>query len=159
MQPIHQYLLPICVGMALGAPATAWSQAAYPEAEYIAGHSGFPAKLKGTLRVTPEGISFEGKDGAVAFSIPMSEITSASQQTDIVSASLGMRVLLGSLAGSRKQEFVQVAVESADNAEGIVFKVKKGTSIDIVTKINHFAKQRAVGDSTAGHSQAPPGPG
>jgi len=149
MNSIHHYLLPIGLGFALAAPAAAWPQNTYPDAEYIAGHSGFPEKLKGTLLVDPAGISFEDRNGAVLFSIPISEITAASQQTDVVSASFGMKLLLGNLAGSRKQEFVQVTMESADNAEGMVFKVKKGTSIDIVTKVNYFVKRRAGTDSTA----------
>jgi hypothetical protein len=148
MRTIQSLLVPISLALSLAAPAAAWSQATYPESEYIAGHSGFPDKIKGTLQVSPTGITLVEKDGAVAFTIPMSEITSATQQSDIVSASFGMKLLIGNLAGSRKQEYVQVAMESTDNAEGIVFKVKKGTSLDAVTKINFYVKHLVRSDST-----------
>ena len=133
-----------------GAPAAAQTDAppaAIPEArfenvEYISGRAGFEKKQKGELLVGADSVTLLKDDGTFGFSIPTAHITSVGREKDIRDGSVGKKLLFGSLAGSRKQEFVQVTTESETEAEGIVFKVKQGTSVGIASKIAFAAKKK-----------------
>jgi hypothetical protein len=120
-------------------PAAA--QDVFPEVEYMAGHTGAVNKAKGSLVIGESELKFTTKNGAVLFSIPLSGITEVGSQTDIRDPSLGKKILFGFLAGSRKQEFVQVTYETEQAAEGIVFKVKQGISPGVVAKLKFAVKK------------------
>ncbi len=138
--------------LSLGATVRAHAQEMFPDVEYIAGKDGFAEKAKGTLVLGAEELRFVNKDGNLIFAIPVASITEVTQDVQVRDASVGKKLLFGGLAGSRKQEFVQITSESANSAEGVVFKVKQGTSVNVVAKIK-FAVKRAAGAS----KQAEPG--
>jgi hypothetical protein len=123
------------------AARAAHAQDMFQDTEYISGKSGFDEKVKGTLFVAPQAMRFMTKEGTVLFSIPIEHITEASQDVQIRDASVGKKLLWGGLAGSRKQEFVQVTTESEETAEGVVFKVKQGTSVNVIAKIRYAMKK------------------
>src|SRR5438270_12717657 len=97
-------------------------------------------KVKGVLVLDAKEIRFQGKDGAPLISIALSEITEVGSQTDIRDASVGKKLLFGGLSGSRNQEFVQITYETAQTAEGLVFKAKHQTCIAPVAKLKSAAK-------------------
>ena len=74
--------------------------------------------------------------------VPVAGITEVGNQTDVRDASVGKKLLFGGLAGSRKQDFVQITYETADLAEGLVFKVKQGTATGVVAKIQFAVKKK-----------------
>jgi hypothetical protein len=124
-----------------GGIRTVAAQDVFPQVEYISGHSGAVDKAKGSLVIGDSELKFTNKDGALLFSIPLSDVTEVSNQTDIRDPSLGKKILFGLFAGSRKQEFVQVTYETEEVAEGIVFKVKQGISPGIVAKLRFAVKK------------------
>ena len=129
---------------------TAAAQEMYPDVEYISGHENMD-KQKGTLLIGAEEMKFTKKDGTVILSISLAGVTEVSTQTEIRDGSVGKKLLFGGLAGSRKQDFVQVSYETDKTAEGLVFKVKQGTSTGIVAKLK-FAVKKAKGESPEGGS-------
>jgi hypothetical protein len=138
----HPVLAPLAALALLtaGAPARAHAQDVVDDVEYISGKTGFPEKMKGLLVLTPDAIKFQKKD-QVVFSIPTVTITEASKQTDIRDGSVGKKLLFGGLAGSRKQEFINLSSETDSTAEGLIFKVKQGTAQGPVTKIRFYARK------------------
>ncbi|MGH7483970.1 MAG: hypothetical protein ACREMY_00015 [bacterium] len=135
-----------CVGI-----GTAVAQEMYPEVEYISGHAGMTDKEKGTLLIGESEVRFTKKDGTVLFAVPLSGVTEVSNQTEIRDGSVGKKLLFGGLAGSRKQDFVQVSYETEQLAEGLVFKVKQGTATGIVAKLK-FAVKKSKGEPPTGSS-------
>ncbi|MBA3317691.1 MAG: hypothetical protein H0T50_06315 [Gemmatimonadales bacterium] len=105
-------------------------------------------RVKGTLLIGESELKFTKKDGTAVFSVPLAAITEVGNQTDIRDASVGKKLLFGGLAGSRKQDFVQVTYETEKLAEGLVFKVKQGTSTGVVAKVK-FAVKKAKGEAPA----------
>jgi hypothetical protein len=138
----RQVFLSLLTLLCLAPAAALHAQEMFPDVEYVAGKDGFADKAKGTLVLGPEELRFVNKDGNLIFAIPVASITEVTQDVQVRDASVGKKLLFGGLAGSRKQEFVQITSESATTAEGIVFKVKQGTSINVVAKIK-FAVKRA----------------
>ena len=132
------------VGLALVPLATAQAQEMFPDVEYISGKDNFPEKQKGTLMIGTEELRFVDKKGNLIFAIPLSTVTEVTQDVQIRDGSVGKKLLFGSLAGSRKQEFIQITAETENTAEGVVFKVKQGTSINIMAKVR-FAVKKAGG--------------
>jgi hypothetical protein len=122
------------------------AQDLFSDVEYISGHAGMDDKVKGVLLVGESEIKFTKKDGTVLMAVPVEGITEVANQTDVRDASVGKKLLFGGLAGSRKQDFVQITYETADLAEGLVFKVKQGTATGVVAKIK-FAVKRKKGVS------------
>jgi len=120
------------------------AQEIFKDVEYISGHTGMNEKMKGMLTIGDNDVQFVDQNGTPVFKIPLEGITDINNQTDIRDASLGKKMLLGSLAGSRKQEFVNISYETKDMAEGVVFKVKQGSSTGIVAKIRFAAKRKKV---------------
>ncbi len=138
----HQLLLSMLTTLCLAPVATLHAQEMFPDVEYVAGKDGFSDKAKGTLILGSDELRFVNKDGNLIFAVPVASITEVTQDVQVRDASVGKKLLFGGLAGSRKQEFVQITSESATTAEGIVFKVKQGTSVNVVAKIK-FAVKRA----------------
>jgi hypothetical protein len=138
----RQLFLSMLTLLCLAPAATLAAQEMFPDVEYVAGKDGVADKAKGTLILGAEEIRFVNKDGNLIFAIPVASITEVTQDVQVRDASVGKKLLFGGLAGSRKQEFVQITSESATTAEGIVFKVKQGTSVNVVAKIK-FAVKRA----------------
>jgi len=139
----------IAVAMAFG--STVAAQDIFKDVEYISGHAGMNDKKKGMLTVGDSVVQFLDQDGTLVFKIPLEEITEVNNQTDVRDASVGKKLLFGGFAGSRKQEFVQISYETKDMAEGLVFKVKQGTSPGIVAKVR-FAVKRKKGQVPASES-------
>ncbi len=140
-------LLSLIAALSVGVEAIS-AQEMYPDVEYISGREGMPDKQKGTLLVGDNEVKFTKKDGTTLFTIPLAGITEVNNQTEIRDASVGKKLLFGGLAGSRKQDFVNITYETAELAEGIVFKVKQGTSTGVVAKIK-FAVKKAKGEAPA----------
>jgi hypothetical protein len=137
----HMRSLVLLVGLLpLGSIVAA--QEIFKNVEYISGHAGMNDKVKGMLTIGDNDVQFTDEDGTLVFKIPLEGITEINNQTDIRDAALGKKLLLGAFAGSRKQEFVNISYETTNMAEGIVFKVKQGTSTGIVAKIRFAAKHR-----------------
>jgi hypothetical protein len=59
--------------------------------------------------LSAEGVKFAEKNGDKIFDIPMISITQVERSTDIRDPSVGKKLLFGSLAGSRKQEFLTIS--------------------------------------------------
>ena len=115
------------------------------DVEYMAGKDGFGDKKKGELELSKETIRFVKEDGRdLIFKIPTASITLAERQTDVRDGSVGKKLLFGSLAGSRKQEFITLTVETSETAEAIVFKVKQNTGAATLAKINLYRKKAGV---------------
>jgi hypothetical protein len=118
------------------------AQEMYSDVEYISGHADMTDKQKGTLLIGESELKFTRKDGTLLFSVPLSGVTEVSNQVEVRDASVGKKLLFGGLAGSRKQDFVQVSYETEQLAEGLVFKVKQGTSTGIVAKLKFAVKKK-----------------
>ena len=144
----HSFLLMLTV-LCLGTAARLHAQEMFPDVEYVAGKDGFADKAKGTLVLGPQELRFVNKDGNLIFAIPVASITEVTQDVQVRDASFGKKLLIGGLAGSRKQEFVQITSESATTAEGVVFKVKQGTSVNVVAKIKFAVKRASTGGKPA----------
>jgi len=134
----------LLAGLGVARPKPLWAQDVFDDVEYVAGKDGFADKAKGTLVISAENIVFKDKDGKVNFNIPAASITEVTNDVQIRDASVGKKLLFGNLAGSRKQEFIQLTAETAETAEGVVFKVKQGTSVNVMAKIK-FAVKKAKG--------------
>ncbi len=143
-----QFLSSLTV-LCLVTAASLHAQEMFPDVEYVAGKDGFADKAKGTLVLGPEELRFVNKDGNLIFAIPVASITEVTQDVQVRDASVGKKLLFGGLAGSRKQEFVQITSESATTAEGVVFKVKQGTSVNVVAKIKFAVKRAGSGSKPA----------
>jgi len=141
------------------AASRAPGQDTFKDVEYVSGHAGMEDKLKGVFVLDAKELRFQDRAGKLLISIPLSEITEVGNQTDIRDASVGKKLLFGGLSGSRKQEFVQITYETPQAAEGLVFKVKQGTSTGIVAKLKFAVKQvqgkPPATDTTKSHP-APP---
>ena len=88
-----------CIG------SVASAQDMYPEVEYISGHENMTNKQKGTLLIGDSELTFTKKDGTILFSVPFSEVTEVSNQSDIRDASVGKKLLWGGLAGLASKSF------------------------------------------------------
>jgi hypothetical protein len=143
--------------MGLGANGVA-AQEMYSDVEYISGHADLD-KQKGMLLIGESELKFTKKDGSVLFSVPLSAVTEVNNQVEVRDASVGKKLLFGGLAGSRKQDFVQVSYETDQLAEGLVFKVKQGTSTGIVAKLKFAVKKKKgsspTSESTVSQSSVP----
>lgn len=139
--------LALTVSVGLASASAAVAQERYADVEYISGRAGMSTKVKGTL-VIGDSLYFLKRDSTTAFSVPLSAITEVGNQTDIRDASVGKKLLFGGLSGSRKQDFVNVTYETAETAEGLVFKVKQGTATGIVAKLK-FAMKKGKNGSVA----------
>ena len=124
------------------------AQDMFPDVEYVSGKDNFPEKKKGTLMIGTDELRFVDKNGQLIFAIPLSNVIEVTQDVQIRDGSVGKKLLFGSLAGSRKQEFIQITAESENSSEGVVFKVKQGTSINIMAKVK-FAVKKAGGRGQA----------
>ncbi|MEO8637234.1 MAG: hypothetical protein ABI587_18310 [Gemmatimonadales bacterium] len=132
------------VALALAPLRAAQAQDLFPDVEYVAGKDNFPEKQKGTLMIGADELRFVDKNGELIFAIPLTSVTEVTQDVQIRDASVGKKLLFGGLAGSRKQEFIQITSETENSAEGVVFKVKQGTSVNIMAKVR-FAVKKAGG--------------
>lgn len=142
MRSYSMMVLAIC---ALGARA-AQAQEVIPDVEYMTGKGGFEDKIKGQLVLTDSAVTFVNKQGANVFTIPVSTIKDVTQNVSEDPGSTGRKLLLGVFA-NRREEYVYIGTETAETAEGIVFRTKKNTSLGIVNKIK-FLVRRAGGTLT-----------
>jgi hypothetical protein len=135
--------------LSLAAPLTLAAQESFKDVEYVSGKDGHNKKVKGVLTVGTEVITFSDIRGRLVFEIPVAQITEVSNEALVTDASVGSKMLFGGFAGSRKQEFVVITAESDSTAEGIQFKVKQGTSANVVAKVR-FAVKQATGKPPKG---------
>ena len=149
---MRPYLTPVRVcGLLLFAgfgtsARVAAAQEVFQDVEYISGHANMENKEKGMLLIGESELRFTKNNGDVLFAIPLSAVTEVSSQVEVRDGSVGKKLLFGGLAGSRKQDFVQVSYETDKLAEGLVFKVKQGKSTGIVAKLK-FAAKKTKGQS------------
>ena len=136
------------VALALAPLRAVQAQDLFPDVEYVAGKDNFPEKQKGTLMIGADELRFVDKNGKLIFAIPLTSVTEVTQDVQIRDASVGKKLLFGGLAGSRKQEFIQITSETENSAEGVVFKVKQGTSVNVMAKVR-FAVKKAGGRTQA----------
>ena len=129
------------VALALAPLRAVQAQDLFPDVEYVAGKDNFPEKQKGTLMIGADELRFVDKNGKLIFAIPLTSVTEVTQDVQIRDASVGKKLLFGGLAGSRKQEFIQITSETENSAEGVVFKVKQGTSVNIMAKVRFGVKK------------------
>jgi len=156
---MYRALKALAFSLAFLGVAPVGAQDVFKDVEYLDGKAGFPNRIKGTLIVAPQALRFLDQDGEMVFSIPIETIKDVTNDVQIRDASVGMKLLFGGLAGSRKQEFVQISTESADCAEGVVFKVKQNQSLNATAKIRFAVKraaEREARDSAATISAATP---
>ena len=91
--------------------------------------------------ITANGLHFFDNMGRVIFALPMSTVRTAEHSRDIRDPSVGKKLLFGSLAGDRKQDFLTLTTETESMAEGIVFKVKQNIGTGMAAKINFYARK------------------
>ena len=127
------------VAVLLAVPALAGDT--YPNTEYVSGKSGFNEKIKGTLTVDENAVTFLDKAGREVFSVPMAAIVNASNSKEREEGSFGRKMALGVFA-SKTEEFLQVDTKSDTGAEAIVFKTKKKMSPGMAAKINYHVEKR-----------------
>lgn len=109
------------------------------KAEYISGKAGFENKIKGELTVDAQALTF--RDGKkTIFTIPIASVTKASNAVENNTGGLGRKIMFGNFS-NRSEGFVYVTTETADAAEGIVFKVDQKAPAGIVAKIEFAVKK------------------
>jgi hypothetical protein len=113
----------------------------YPNTEYVSGKGGFNQKIKGTLTVDENAVTFQDKAGREVFSVPMAAVVSASNTKERDEGSFGRKMALGIFA-SKTEEFLQVDTKTDTGAEAIVFKTKKKMSPGMAAKINYYVEKR-----------------
>ncbi len=141
--PTTRSLTVLAFALLAATPALAQKPVELDEVEYISGFPGLEdRKAKGVLVVTADSLILEKKNGDRVWKIANVHVTEVSRQTDIRDGSVGKKLLFGGLAGSRKQEFLNIAVETEDEAFGVVIKTKQGESANALSKVR-FAVRKA----------------
>jgi hypothetical protein len=112
----------------------------YPGTQYVSGKKGHAQKVKGVLVVEEAELRFQDQDGAPLFTIPMAEVTGATDSREHDDGSFGRKVMLGVFA-SKTEEFLRVNTRTADSAEAVVFKCKKKAAPGMAAKINFYAER------------------
>jgi hypothetical protein len=138
---MRRSFLVLALSSIAGLPSLLVGQEIIPDVEYFSGKTGLEEKRKGVLVVGREALTFQEKNGTPIFAIPLRTITQAERATDIRDASVGKKLLFGSLAGSRKQEFITIPTETDSSAEAVVFKLKQNTGAGALAKINYQRKK------------------
>jgi hypothetical protein len=94
-------------------PLSLSAQDVFPEVEYFSGHAGMDRHQKGILLLSDSVLRLnDANTGAIYLEIPLAGITEVGNQTDVRDASVGKKIMFGFLAGSRKQDFVQITYET-----------------------------------------------
>jgi hypothetical protein len=109
------------------------------KAEYVSGKAGFEKKIKGDLVIGDQALTMMDEN-KVVFTIPLVIVTKASNTVENNSGGYGRKVMLGRFS-NRSEGFVFVNTETADAAEGIVFKVDQKAPAGIVAKIEFAVKK------------------
>lgn len=136
------------------AAAPVAAQETFADIEYFSGHAGMTDKVKGVLVLSADSVRFQKKDGTHLLTMSTERITDVTLMTDIRDGSVGKKLLFGSLAGSRKQEFLQVTYETDETAEVLVFKVKQNTGANVAAKIRFAVKRKTGTVPDGGQSQS-----
>lgn len=122
-------------------PAASQTVETFQEVEYRGGHSQFKKSKLGRLVIADTlaywfeyypGDRSAGKD---TIWIPLKAITELDNSTEIRGATTGNKLLLGNLAGSKRDELVAIAYDTEQTAEAPVFKTKRGDSGAITAKL------------------------
>lgn len=116
--------------------STVFAAEIFDGVEYMTGHAGLK-KQKGKLSITETELRFIDGD-RVLFAIPLSTITKVAHERETDNGTPLQNALWGQR--SKTEDFVNVTTESATEAEGIVFRVKRKTSPGIAAKIEFAAK-------------------
>lgn len=126
--------------------------------EYIGGDATQPKKLYGWLVLTDSTLEWRDcthsdcrghKDGEyfkreARFTIPLRTMTELASSSEVRGASVESKLLIGSLAGDRRFEYVLVVYEHATSAEAPVFKTQKAQSDALEAKIRFRLKRLGI---------------
>ncbi len=128
--------------------------------EYVGGDATQPKKLYGWLVLTDSTLSIHDCSGRreycgakekgnyykpePLFTIDLRRITSVESSSDVRGANAGSKILVGALAGDRKEEFVGLTYETKSSAEAPIFKTQKAQSAALEAKIRYRMKKLGV---------------
>ena len=122
---------------------------------YKGGHEGWgEEEIRGILLIGDSTIVFRDDDKKRTLEIPILKITDIGNQTQRKEASVGSKLLFGSLARSRQEEFLAISYELPDNAEAVVFRFEPNTSAAVLAKIKFRMKK--LGMSPPASSETAP---
>lgn len=113
-----------------------------PKVRYKGGHEGWgEEEIRGTLLIGDSTLLFRDDDKKRSLEIPIRKITDIGNQTQRKEASVGSKLLFGSLARSRQEEFLAISYELPDNAEAVIFRFEPNTSAAVLAKIKFRMKK------------------
>jgi hypothetical protein len=131
-----------------------------PKVRYKGGHEGWgEEEIRGILLIGDSTITFRDDDKRRSLEIPILKITDIGNQTQRKEASVGSKLLFGSLARSRQEEFLAISYELPDNAEAVVFRFEPNTSAAVLAKIKFRMKKLGMAPPPSSESApvaAPP---
>lgn len=121
---------------------------------YKGGHTGWgEEEIRGVLIIGDSVLTFRQDDDKDArLDIPLRKVTDISTQTQRKEASVGSKLLFGSLARSRQEEFVAVSYDLPDNAEAIIFRFEANTSAAAIAKVKFRMRKMGVSATSNGES-------
>lgn len=113
-----------------------------PKVRYKGGHEGWgEEEIRGILLIGDSTVTFRDDDKKRTLEIPILKITDIGNQTQRKEASVGSKLLFGSLARSRQEEFLAISYELPDNAEAVIFRFEPNTSAAVLAKIKFRMKK------------------
>lgn len=138
---------------------------AFPNVEYQGGDATQPKRLQGMLVLTDSTIALHPcawvSCGPVPndttkppfapkpfFTIRLSELKEVASSSDVRGPSAGAKLMVGALAGDRKDEFVGLVYETSSRAEAPTFRTEKTHANAIEAKIRFRLKKLGI-DLTA----------
>ncbi|HWA16612.1 MAG TPA: hypothetical protein VG817_09270 [Gemmatimonadales bacterium] len=149
------FILLFSVGAAVAFAQPLLAQDRIPKVRYKGGHEGWgEEEIRGVLLIGDSTITFRDEDKKRTLVIPILKITDIGNQTQRKEASVGSKLLFGSLARSRQEEFLAIAYELPDNAEAVVFRFEPNTSAAVLAKIKFRMKKLGM-TPPAGADAAP----
>lgn len=139
MRPTRQFILALALGLVASSLS---AQDKIPKVRYEGGHEGWgEQEIRGTLLIGDSSLVFEDDDKKQSLEIPILKITEIGNQTQRKEASVGSKLLFGSLARSRQEEFLAISYDLPDNAEAVIFRFEKNTSAAALAKIKFRMKK------------------
>lgn len=132
------------------------SQEKWKDVRYASGLSSKPEEIKGTLRITDTELQLVNGKGEPEIGIPLNSITNVGNSATRHDASVGKKLLFGVFAGSKVDEYVNIAYLSIDGPQVVIFKVKENKSLEIATRVQYRA-QKGGAHLDGSNSILPPG--
>lgn len=145
---------------------------AFPDVEYQGGHSQFARRIKGVLVLTDSTLSFQacrGPNGSCAytprgqtvfydsvfFSVRIRDVQELSASTQTRSPGVGRRIMWGSLANDRTNEFLAFAFDTDRTAEAPVFKTLPTQAGAIEAKVKFRQRRLGIAIPAADSARSP----